>query len=265
MTESALERLLGVMRRLRDPQGGCPWDLEQTWRSLAPFTLEEAYEVVELLERDQLDALKNELGDLLFQVVFLSQMAAEEGRFTFQDVAAAIADKLTRRHPHVFGDASADGDLDQRWDALKASERQARGQHGILDDVPLALPALNRAMKLGKRAARVGFDWPDAQRARTKVLEELAEFDAAIVSGSAAQMQDELGDLLQALSSWARHLQLDPETALRQANRKLELRFAHMEQLAAQQGEQLGSLTAQRWDELWLQAKHAVIASEGAG
>ena len=179
MTESALERLLGVMRRLRDPQGGCPWDLEQTWRSLAPFTLEEAYEVVELLERDQLDALKDELGDLLFQVVFLSQMAAEEGRFTFQDVAAAIADKLTRRHPHVFGDASADGDLDQRWDALKASERQARGQHGILDDVPLALPALNRAMKLGKRAARVGFDWPDAQGARIKVLEELAEFDAA--------------------------------------------------------------------------------------
>jgi MazG family protein len=176
MTESALERLLGVMRKLRDPQGGCPWDLEQTWRSLAPFTLEEAYEVVELLERDQLDALKDELGYLLFQVVFLSQMAAEEGRFTFQDVAAAIADKLTRRHPHVFGDASAEGDLDQRWDALKASERQARGQHGLLDDVPLALPALNRAMKLGKRAARVGFDWPDAQGARIKVLEELAEF-----------------------------------------------------------------------------------------
>ena len=196
MTESALERLLGVMRKLRDPQGGCPWDLEQTWRSLAPFTLEEAYEVVELLERDQLDELKDELGDLLFQVVFLSQMAAEEGRFTFQDVAAAIADKLTRRHPHVFGDASAEGDLDQRWDALKASERQARGQHAILDDVPLALPALNRAVKLGKRAARVGFDWPDAQGARTKVMEELAEFDAAIASGSAAQMEDELGDLL---------------------------------------------------------------------
>jgi tetrapyrrole methylase family protein/MazG family protein/ATP diphosphatase len=264
MTESALERLLGVMRKLRDPQGGCPWDLEQDWRSLAPFTLEEAYEVVELLERDQLDALKDELGDLLFQVVFLSQLAAEEGRFTFQDVAAAIADKLTRRHPHVFGDASAEGDLNQRWDALKASERQARGQHGILDDVPLALPALNRAMKLGKRAARVGFDWPDAQGARTKVLEELAEFDAAIASGSAAQMQDELGDLLLALSSWSRHLQLDPETALRQANRKLEVRFAHMEQMAAQQGETLGSLTAQRWDELWLQAKQAVVATEGA-
>lgn len=265
MTESALERLLGVMRKLRDPQGGCPWDLEQDWHSLAPFTLEEAYEVVELLERDQLDALKDELGDLLFQVVFLSQLAAEEGRFTFQDVAAAIADKLTRRHPHVFGDASAEGDLDQRWDALKASERQARGQHGILDDVPLALPALNRAMKLGKRAARVGFDWPDAQGARTKVMEELAEFDEAIASGSMAHMQDELGDLLLALSSWSRHLQLDPETALRQANRKLEVRFAHMEQLATQQGEALGSLTAQRWDELWLQAKQAVVASEGAG
>jgi MazG family protein len=262
MTETALDRLLAVMRQLRNPQGGCPWDLEQDWRSLAPFTLEEAYEVVELLERNQLDALKDELGDLLFQVVFLSQLAAEEGRFNFYDVAAAIADKLTRRHPHVFGDDSAEGDLGQRWDALKSSERQARGQHGVLDDVPLALPALNRAMKLGKRAARVGFDWPDAVGARAKVLEELAEFDAAIASGSAAHMQDELGDLLLALSSWARHLQLDPETALRQANRKLEQRFAHMEHLAAAEGVALAAMTAERWDALWLQAKHAVATTQ---
>ena len=262
MSQSALDRLLTVMRRLRDPQGGCPWDLQQDFRSLAPFTLEEAYEVVELLERNQLDALKDELGDLLFQVVFLAQLAAEAGRFDFHDVAAAIADKLYRRHPHVFGDASAEGDLGLRWDALKSSERQARGQHGVLDDVPLALPALNRSMKLGKRAARVGFDWPDAVGARAKVLEELSEFDAAIASGSAAHMQEELGDLLLALSSWARHLQLDPETALRHSNRKLELRFAHMEQLAAAEGLALQSLSAQRWDALWLQAKQAVTATQ---
>jgi MazG family protein len=162
----------------------------------------------------------------------------------------------------VFGGDSAEGDLGQRWDALKSSERKARGQHGVLDDVPLALPALNRAMKLGKRAARVGFDWPDAQGARAKVFEELAEFDAAIASGSAAHMQDELGDLLLALSSWARHLQLDPETALRQANRKLEQRFAHMEHLAAAEGVALAALTVERWDALWLQAKHAAATTQ---
>ena len=257
MMSDALEHLLQVMRRLRDPHGGCPWDLAQDWQSLAPFTLEEAYEVVDALEGGQLGLLRDELGDLLFQVVFLSQLAAEQGRFDFHQVAAAIADKLVRRHPHVFGDEARDADLGQRWDALKSQERQARGQTGVLDDVPRALPALVRAVKLGKRAGRVGFDWPDAPGARAKVLEEMAEFDAAVATGDAGRMQEELGDLLLALSSWARHLQLDPETALRFANRKLESRFAHMEQLAAAAGERLESLSAQRWDELWEQAKEA--------
>ena len=246
------------MRRLRDPQSGCPWDLAQDYASLAPFTLEEASEVVEALERGDRDALRDELGDLLFQVVFLSQIAAEEGRFDFDDVAAGIAGKLLRRHPHVFEDASAAQDPARSWDAIKADERRGKGLHGVLADVPSSLPALSRATKLGRRAARVGFDWNDAAGARDKVLEEIAELDAAVAAGDRAHMAEELGDLLHAVTSWSRHLGLDPETSLRAANRKFESRFAAMEAVAAERGLDPDKLDAAQWDALWNDAKGRV-------
>lgn len=257
-TDTPIERLKAVMRRLRDPQSGCPWDLAQDYVSLAPFTLEEASEVVDALERGDRDALRDELGDLLFQVVFLSQLGAEEGRFDFDDVAAGIGDKLLRRHPHVFEDAAAAQDPSRSWDAIKAGERRVKGLHGVLADVPRSLPALARAAKLGRRAARVGFDWGDADGARAKVLEEIAELDAAAAQGDAAHMAEELGDLLLAVTSWSRHLGLDPETSLRKANRKFESRFAAMESVAAEQGLDPDSLTAAQWDALWNEAKARV-------
>lgn len=257
-TEAPILRLLEIMRRLRDPASGCPWDLAQDYASLAPFTLEEASEVVEALERGDHAALRDELGDLLFQVVFLSQLGSEEGRFDFNDVAAAIADKLLRRHPHVFEDASALADPARSWDAIKAGERRERGQHGVLADVPRSLPALSRAAKLGRRAARVGFDWSDASGARAKVLEEIAELDAAVTQGDAVLQSEELGDLLLAVTSWARQLGLDPETSLRKANRKFENRFAAMEAVAREQGLDPEGLSAEGWDRLWNEAKRRV-------
>ena len=248
-----LARLIEIMRRLRDPESGCPWDRAQDYRSLAPYTLEEASEVVEALERGDLVSLRDELGDLLFQVVFLSQIAAEEGRFGFHDVAAGIADKLERRHPHVFEDPAAAADPAKGWDAIKAVERRSRGEQGALAGVPRSLPALARAEKLGRRAARVGFDWPDAAGARAKVMEEIAEVDAA--AGDPAAQAAELGDLLLAVTSWARHLGIDPETALREANRKFETRFAAMEAAAAARGFEPATLDAAQWDGLWNAAK----------
>jgi ATP diphosphatase len=261
MSEQPIEQLLQVMRRLRDPQHGCPWDLQQTYASLAPYTLEEACEVVDTLERGDLDSLRDELGDLLFQVVFLAQLASEQGRFNFADVAAGISDKLVRRHPHVFGNETQGGDINARWEALKAGERQQRGQTGVLADVPQSLPALSRAAKLGRRAARVGFDWSDAAGARAKVFEEIAELDAAVAANDADNMAEELGDLLMAVSSWSRQLQLDPEACLRRSNRKLERRFAAMEQSAAVQGLALESLSAEAWETLWQQAKRSLPAA----
>jgi nucleoside triphosphate diphosphatase len=256
MTDAPIQRLLAIMRRLRDPQGGCPWDLQQTWSSLAPYTLEEASEVVDALERGDLAGLRDELGDLLFQVVFLAQLGAEEGRFDFDSVAAAIADKLVRRHPHVFAPEEAgDGDLSARWEGQKAGERAARGQAGALDDIPLALPALVRASKLGRRAARVGFDWDDAAGARAKVLEEIAEVDAAAAAGEPSSLEEEVGDLLLAATSWSRQLGVDPERALRAANRKFESRFRAMEAAAAARGTDLASLDAAGLDALWELAK----------
>jgi MazG family protein len=253
-----MDRLLDIMRRLRDPAAGCPWDLAQSYESLAPFTLEEASEVVDALERGDLAALRDELGDLLFQVVFLSQLAAEEGRFDFNAVAAGIGDKLLRRHPHVFEDPAAAADPSRSWDAIKAGERRRRGESGVLANVPRSLPALARAAKLGRRAARVGFDWPDASGARAKVLEEIAELDAAAARGDGAEMAEELGDLLLAVSSWARHLALDPETSLRRANAKFESRFAAMESLAVERDLDPNRFAAADWDALWNEAKSRV-------
>jgi len=262
--QRSLARLLGIMRRLRDPANGCPWDREQDFASIAPYTIEEAYEVAEAIARGEPRALEGELGDLLFQVVFHAQMGAERQWFDFASVAESIASKLTERHPHVFADARIDSVADQNraWEEHKARERAARGgaAPGELDDVPLALPALARAAKLGKRAGRVGFDWPDSRGVRAKIDEELAEIEA-VPAGDSAQRAEELGDLLFAVANWARHLQVDPEESLRLANAKFERRFRAMEKLAAERALVLKSLTPAEWDGLWNEIK----ASEKAG
>jgi nucleoside triphosphate diphosphatase len=255
----SIARLLEVMRRLRDPQGGCPWDLEQDFASIAPFTIEEAYEVAEAVARGEPRALESELGDLLFQVVFQAQLGAERQWFDFASVADAISDKLTERHPHVFADAriASTADLNRAWEEHKARERAARGeQPSELDDVPLALPALARAAKLGKRAGRVGFDWPDASGVRAKIDEELAEIDE--LDGKEPERRaEELGDLLFAAANWARHLGVSPEEALRLANAKFERRFRSMERLALVRGLTLESLDPGAWDALWEEVKSA--------
>ena len=258
MSERPIDTLLQIMRRLRDPERGCPWDRAQSYASLAPYTLEEACEVVDVLERGDRSALRDELGDLLFQVVFLSELAREEGVVDFEGVAAAIGEKLVRRHPQVFGDAPRVEDAGHAWEAIKAGERAGRGEHGVLDDVPRSLPALSRAAKLGKRAGRVGFDWPDARGAREKVGEEIRELELAVAAGDSAAMQEELGDLLLAVTSWSRHLKLDPEASLRRANAKFEARFAAMEALARRRGLVLAELSAAAWEGLWEEAKAAV-------
>src|SRR5688572_11708141 len=246
------------MRRLRDPQAGCPWDRAQDFGSIAPYTIEEAYEVAEAIAHGEPRALEAELGDLLFQVVFHAQMGAEREWFDFASVANAISDKLTERHPHVFGDVShaSKAELNRAWEEHKARERAARAgsAHSELADVPLALPALARASKLGKRAGRVGFDWPDARGVREKIDEELREIDE-IPPGDSERRAEELGDLLFATANWARHQGLDPEEALRLANAKFERRFRAMETLARDRGLALARLTAETWDELWNQAK----------
>jgi nucleoside triphosphate diphosphatase len=256
----AIARLLEVMRRLRAPDG-CPWDREQDFASIAPYTIEEAYEVAEAIARGEPRALEGELGDLLFQVVFHAQMGAERGWFDFASVADAISAKLTSRHPHVFADAKvADAAAQTRaWEEYKAAERAALlAASGMppseLADVPLALPALARAAKLGKRAGRVGFDWPDAAGVRGKIDEELREADEAPDAGSRAE---EIGDLLFAVANWSRHLGTDPEEALRLANAKFERRFRAMEALAAARGIGLEALDAAGWDALWNEVKRA--------
>ncbi len=224
----ALTELLAIMARLRDPEIGCPWDVEQDFHSIAPYTIEEAYEVAEAIHRAEPEELKQELGDLLFQVVFHAQMAREKGWFDFEAVTRAIAEKMLRRHPHVFGEAEIDSAEAQtaNWEALKAAEREAKGC-SVLDDVPHALPALMRAEKLQKRAARLGFDWPEADPVYNKVLEELEEVRQADANSKARE--EEIGDLLFACANLARHYGLDPEEALRQANRKFERRFRAIE------------------------------------
>ena len=253
-----MRRLLEIMRQLRDPVAGCPWDREQNFSSIVPHTLEEAYEVTEAVHNSDSQALRAELGDLLFQVVFLSQLASEAGWFNFDDVAQSISQKLVRRHPHVFGAAETPSAAEQTrlWEAIKADERAAEGAAGVLAGVALALPALTRAAKLGKRAGRVGFDWPTAEGVRLKVMEELAEFDETLSGAESIERQEEeLGDLLFAVANWARRLGLDPEAALRGSNQKFEHRFAAMETMAQAGNQALESLSLEQWQALWLQAK----------
>jgi MazG family protein len=251
------ERLLEIMARLRDTERGCPWDREQDFSSIAPHTIEEAYEVADAIERGDLKALRDELGDLLFQVAFHSRLASERGAFAFDDVVSAICDKLVRRHPHVFGDAvvASAADQSQAWERMKREERRARGDPGSLADVPVALPALTRARKLGARAADAGFDWPDATGPRSKVDEELAELDRALLEGDARAQEAELGDLLFSVVNLARHLRIDPETALRHANQRFVRRYGHVEHELARLGQAVAEAPPELLDRLWVQAK----------
>jgi len=255
----AIEKLLGIMDRLRDPGRGCPWDLAQDFRTIAPHTIEEAYEVADAIERSDLAGLRDELGDLLFQVAFHARLASEQGAFRFDDVVEAICDKLTRRHPHVFGGATvADAGAQARdWEEHKRAERAARGNPGALAGVPVALPALTRARKLGARAALAGFDWPDATGPREKVGEELAELDHAIAGGDAARREAEVGDLLFSVVNLARHLSIDPEAALRGANGRFARRFRHVEDALARIGTPIGKAAPEILDRLWDEAKSA--------
>lgn len=239
-----LERLTAIMARLRDPVAGCEWDRAQNFRSIAPYTIEEAYEVADACERNDMAALKDELGDLQLQVVFHARMAEEAGHFAIEDVIGAICDKMERRHPHIFGDGVSAG-----WEAIKAEERAAKPDASALAGVALALPALLRAEKLQKRAARTGFDWPDPSGARAKVDEELAEVEGA---RDDAAREEEIGDLLFAVVNWARHLGIDPEAALRAANAKFERRFRAMEDAA---GDAFAGLPLDDKEALWVQAK----------
>lgn len=263
-----LDDLLALMARLRHPQHGCPWDLKQDYASIVKHTLEEAYEVADTIERGDFAHLQGELGDLLFQVVYYSQLAREEGRFAFAEVVDGITRKLIRRHPHVFptGDLHAPLDTprlseDQvkaRWEAIKAEERAEQGapeQLSLLDDVPAALPALSRATKLQKRAAQVGFDWPDALPVLDKVREALDEVLQAMAEGDADAIEDELGDLLFATANLARHLKQDPENALRRANRKFERRFRFIEQALRDSARPFEDCTLDELDALWGEAK----------
>jgi ATP diphosphatase len=236
-----IDTLLDIMIRLRDPEHGCPWDREQDFSTIAPYTIEEAYEVADAIERGDKAALKDELGDLLFQVVFHARMAEEEGLFAFDDVAAAISEKMVRRHPHVFGDAviASVAAQNEAWEAHKAAERQrvSGGADSVLDGVALAFPALLRAAKIGRRAARIGFDWPDARAVIPKLVEEIAEIEAELADGAQHEkVEDEVGDLLFAVAQLARKLDVEPETALRRATAKFERRFQDVEKLAAERG-----------------------------
>jgi len=252
---AAISRLIDIMARLRDPQSGCPWDLKQDFASIAPYTLEEAYEVADAIEHGDMDELRGELGDLLFQVVFHARMAEEQGAFAFDDVAQAICDKMIRRHPHVFGDAdfADEAELRQAWEAAKQAERGHRAQDdSALAGVARALPALVRADKLQKRAARVGFDWDDASGAFDKVREEVAEVEQARVVADPAHLEEELGDLLFAMVNVTRLLGVDAEHALRRANQKFERRFRAMEHHLAVQGQSdLSQLDLVSLDAAW--------------
>ncbi|MEG4314333.1 nucleoside triphosphate pyrophosphohydrolase [Pseudomonas sp. FIP_A4] len=266
-----LPDLLHLMARLRDPQHGCPWDLQQNYASIVPHTLEEAYEVADAIESGDFDHLPGELGDLLFQVVYYSQLAREEGRFDFATVVDAITRKLVRRHPHVFPDGDLyrspelprldEAAIKQRWEEIKAEERAEKAaapeQLSLLDDVPAALPALSRAAKLQKRAAQVGFDWPEALPVVDKVREELDEVLVAMSENDAEAVAEELGDLLFVVVNLARHLKVDPENALRGANGKFERRFRFIEQALRQAGRPIENCTLQELDALWDAAKRA--------
>ncbi len=242
--QRSIDQLLAIMAQLRHPEQGCPWDVEQNFATIAPYTIEEAYEVADAIERNDLTALKDELGDLLFQVVFHARMAEEAGHFDFDDVASAISEKMLRRHPHVFGDAEKPD-----WEGLKALEREGQEDASALAGVTLGLPALLRAEKIQKRAARTGFDWPDAEGAKAKIFEEIEEVEAAT---NQDEREDEIGDLLFAVVNWARKMDVDPEAALRRATSKFDQRFRAMEEMA---GAAFSGLTLDAMEDLWQQAK----------
>lgn len=259
-----LDDLLYLMARLRDPQTGCPWDVKQDYKSIAPSTLEEAYEVVDAIEREDFEHLQEELGDLLFQVIFYSQLAEEQNRFNFGSVVQGLTAKLVRRHPHVFpnGELRAkvraelcENTIKQNWEALKQQEREAKGNAGVLDDVPLSLPALSRAQKLQKRAAQVGFNWSDVGGVLDKLAEETRELSEALEDGDREAQKEELGDMLFTLVNLARYLNFDSEAVLRQANAKFCRRFRYIEQQLAAQGRVLQPSELDRMEALWQEAK----------
>ena len=254
---SDIKKLLEIMDRLRDPDSGCPWDLEQDFSTIAPYTIEEAYEVADAIAREDMAALCDELGDLLFQVVFFARMASERGAFEFSDIVDAICDKLLRRHPHVFGSEAerAAGPAEGSWERIKAAERGESGDKGALAGVARSLPALRRAQKLGKRAAGVGFDWPDRRGVRDKIVEELDELEDAVGTRDPAKVDEEFGDMLFATVNLARHLDVDAEEALVRANRKFERRFAEMEQAISDAGERFRDHNLESLDREWRAAK----------
>ncbi|PKG55549.1 nucleoside triphosphate pyrophosphohydrolase [Shewanella sp. Choline-02u-19] len=256
-----MQPLLTIMQKLRDPQSGCAWDKAQTFQSIVPFTLEEAYEVADTIERIALDELPDELGDLLFQVVFYCQLGKEQGMFDFDTVINRICDKLTRRHPHVFTDlkSSSTDQIKQNWEKIKASERAEREQHSVLDDIPLNLPALSRSMKIQKRVSRVGFDWPELPPVVAKIHEEIDEVLHEVNQDDIdpARVKDEMGDLLFAVVNLARHLGVEPEAALRQANQKFERRFRGVETSAEANGKPMSEHTLAELDSYWDQVKRA--------
>nr|WP_282960742.1 nucleoside triphosphate pyrophosphohydrolase [Actibacterium sp. MT2.3-13A] len=253
-----LPRLLEIMRRLRDPETGCPWDIEQDFATIAPYTIEEAYEVADAIARGAWEELEGELGDLLLQVVYHAQMGAEAGLFDFDSVARAVSDKMVARHPHVFGDESRDKSAEQQtadWERIKAAERADKAAHGVLDDVAIGLPALTRAVKLQKRAARVGFDWPTTHEVVEKIVEEARELEEARAELSHEEVTEEFGDLLFVIANLARHLKIDPEEALRAANTKFTRRFNVIEEELAKRGKRPEESDLDEMDALWNLAK----------
>jgi MazG family protein len=262
-----IKKLLEVMATLRDPDYGCPWDRQQSFATIAPYTVEEAYEVFDAIERNDIAAIRDELGDLLFQVVFHARIAEEAGHFDFDDVANAIVDKLERRHPHVFGgrEQRDAGQPPGSWERIKAEERSAvSGDRSALAGVARALPALKRAQKLGKRASAVGFDWPDRIGVDEKIREELGELEVAVGSRNRADIDEEFGDLLFAVVNLARHLDVDPEAALTAANYKFERRFRDMENAILGKGKALTELTLESLDQEWRAAKHRLKNQKGS-
>jgi len=260
--KGGMPRLLEIMRALRDPVGGCAWDIEQTFSTIAPYTIEEAYEVADAIEREAYDELKGELGDLLFQSVFHAQMASEQGLFDFNDVADTMSDKMVARHPHVFGDESPDKSAAQQtqdWEKIKAAERAAKAQEGVLDGVAAGLPALLRAVKLQKRAARVGFDWPEIDMVLDKVSEEVTELRETT---NAEDQFEEFGDLLFVMANLARHMDIDPEAALRAANAKFTRRFEYIEDQLAQRGKTPAQSDLEEMDGLWNEIRLADKATK---
>ena len=262
VTTHPIFRLIEIMARLRDPNGGCPWDLEQTFATIAPYTVEEAYEVADAIQRGSLSDLRDELGDLLLQVVFHARMAEEQGAFDFAAVAEAINDKMVRRHPHVFGEVVHRDAAEQTraWETIKAGERAAKAGGtvaSLTDDVPVALPALTRAVKLSSRVARVGFVWPSAKEVLAKLHEEVAELEAEIAAGDRDKARDELGDVLFVCANLARELEVDPEAALRGTNDKFVRRFKYIERRLAERGSSPEASDLAEMDALWDEAKAA--------